>query len=199
VLDKLASHYGLDVTKLKVVNLQPPEQLTALTNNEIQAFICWNPWPYLAPQKTPAKILHTGTVSYFADDYGKRVQTSYTRSVFVMSEDFIRKNPNAARAIMKVLLRAQAYVADPVNRKEVVQMISEYLNQPVEQNNALWDDYSFNPAFDQSYVEDMKVYTDYLVKTGAIKDPQDPLTYTYTGYVAEFRPGAVTVEGKWKP
>jgi ABC-type nitrate/sulfonate/bicarbonate transport system substrate-binding protein len=199
VLDTLATRYTLDVKKLQVVNLPPPEELTSLVNNNIQAFLVWNPWPYLALQKADVKIMHTGTVSHFAGDEGKPVRTSNTRSLFIASEVFVRKSPNAARAMMKALLRAQAYVADPKNRDEVIDLISKQMNQPVEQNRALWGDYAFDPRFDERYVEDMKAYTDYLVKTGRIKNPVDPLTYTYTGYVAEFQPSAVTVKGKWQP
>jgi len=199
VLDKMASYYKLDMKNLKVVNLPPPETITALVNNEIQGFILHNPWPYLALQKTKAKVLHGGTTSYFADNYGAKVPVSDTRSIFAVSEDFIRKNPNAAKAMMKVLLRAQAYVADPVRRTEVIQIFSEYTKSPMEQNEAIWDDYVFNPAFDQNYVDNMQSYTNYLLKTGVIKTSRDPLDYTYSGFVAEFRPEAVTVPGKWKP
>ena len=37
VLDNLASHYGLDTGKLNVVNLPPPEQITSIAANEVQA------------------------------------------------------------------------------------------------------------------------------------------------------------------
>jgi ABC-type nitrate/sulfonate/bicarbonate transport system substrate-binding protein len=199
VLANLSAHYTLDPKRLQVVNLPPPEQLTSLLNNNIQAFLVWNPWPYLAQQKGGVKILHTGTVSHFAGDDGKTVRTSNTRSVFVASEQFVRRSPNAARAMMRTLLRAQAYVADPKHRDEVVEMISKQMNQPVEQNRALWGDYSFDWRFTEAYVEDMKAYTDFLARTGRIKRPVDPLSYTYTGYVEEFQPGAVTVKGTWRP
>jgi ABC-type nitrate/sulfonate/bicarbonate transport system substrate-binding protein len=199
VLDRIAEYYRLDVRRFQVVNLPPPEQLTSLINNNIQAFIVWNPWPYLAQQRANVKILHTGTISNFADDAGRKVQTSHTRSIFVTSEDFIRRSPNAARAMMRVLLRAQVYVSDPKNRDEVVTTISRFMQQPVEQNRALWGDYSFDPRFDKKYWEDMRVYTDFLAKTGRIRNPVDPLEYTYTGYVEEFNPALVTLKGKWKP
>jgi taurine transport system substrate-binding protein len=199
VLDRIAEYYRLDVRRLQVVNLPPPEQLTSLINNNIQAFLVWNPWPYLAQQRASVKILHTGTVSQFADDAGRRVQVSHTRSLFVASEEFVRRAPNAARAMMRVLLRAQAYVADPRNRDEVITTLSRFLQQPVEQNRALWGDYVFDPRFDKKYWEDMKVYTDFLAKTGRIRNPVDPLEYTYTGYVEEFNPALVTLKGRWRP
>ena len=75
-----------------------------------------------------------------------------------MSEDFIRKNPNTARALMLTLYRAQDYVADPENREEVVALISEYLDQPVEQNDVLRDDYSFENIFDEDYARPGEIH-----------------------------------------
>ncbi len=201
VMENIAEYYDLDPLELDVVNLPPPEQLTALINNDIQAFVVWNPWPYLAvtSEDVEAEILHNGTVSYFAWDEDTEFQTSFTRSVWVMSEDFIRENPNAAEALMLTLYRAQDYVADPENREEVIAMISEFLDQPVEQNEALWDDYTFESVFDENYVRDMQEYTDFLYESGRIDDPQDPMSYTYTGFMAEYNPDNVVIEGTWEP
>lgn len=199
VLANLANHYGLDVNQMQVVNLPPPEQLTSMIGGETQAFIAWQPWPYLATQQADVKFLNTGVISGFPQDEGERVQTSHTRSVWVASEAFVRENPNAANAMMKVMLRAQAYVANPANRAEVIRLFSEFQGQPIEQNEAIWDNYVFDPSFGESYVADMQAYTDFLAAAGRIGEPLDPMEYTYTGYVQEFRPNLVTVEGKWQP
>jgi ABC-type nitrate/sulfonate/bicarbonate transport system substrate-binding protein len=90
-------------------------------------------------------------------------------------------------------------VADPENREEVVAMISEYLDQPVEQNEALWDDYQFVNIFDEDYVRDMQAYTDFLFNAGRIDDPRDPLSYTYTGFMESYNPDNVVVPGEWAP
>ena len=199
VLNNLATHYGLDPSRLQVVNLPPPEQLTSMINNETQAFVAWQPWPYQASQQMDVVFVNNGRVSGFPQDKGEQVQTSHTRSVWVASEDFVRNNPNAASAMMKVLLRAQAYVANPANRAEVIRLFSEFQGQSIADNEAIWDDYSFDPSFGESYVADMQSYTDFLAEAGRISNPIDPLDYTYTGYVQEFRPNLVTVQGKWQP
>ncbi|MCB1152589.1 hypothetical protein KDL45_02980, partial [bacterium] len=92
-----------------------------------------------------------------------------------------------------------AYVANPANRAEVIRLFSEFQGQPIEQNEAIWDNYVFDPSFGESYVADMQAYTDFLAAAGRIGEPLDPMEYTYTGYVQEFRPNLVTVEGKWQP
>lgn len=201
VVENLATLYGLDPLEMQVVNLAPPEEMTALINNDIQAFITWNPWPYLAEtsEDVDAEILHNGTISNFPWDAGEEAQISYTRSVWVLSEDFIRDYPNTARALMLTLYRAQDYVADPANREEVVALISEYLDQPLEQNEVLWDDYSFENVFDEAYVRDLESYTNFLYESGRIEDQLDPMDYTYTGYMAEYDPERVVIEGNWEP
>jgi ABC-type nitrate/sulfonate/bicarbonate transport system substrate-binding protein len=173
VLNNIAEAYSLDINQFQVVNLPPPEELASLITNEIQAFIAW--------------------------DEGSSVQVSFTRSLWVASEEFIRQNPNASHAMAQVLLRAQDYVNDPANREEVVQMISEFMDQPVEQNQALWDDYSFVNVFDEEYLRDMQEYTEFLFNAGRIDQQIDPLDYTYTGYVEEYDPTRVKIEGKWQP
>ena len=201
VLNNIAEHYGLDVNTMEVVNLQPPEQLASLTNGEIDGFIVWNPWPYLASQTEglDVEVLHSGTVGYFPWDENAEFQVSFTRSVWVMSEQFIRDNPNTACAVMQALLRGQEYVADPANRDAVVEQISTYMDQPVEQNQALWDDYQFDTTFDEAYVRDMQAYTEFLFDAGRIEDQLDPLSYTYTGFAQQFNPDLVQVEGTWQP
>jgi ABC-type nitrate/sulfonate/bicarbonate transport system substrate-binding protein len=201
VLNNIAENYGLDVTQMQVVNLPPPEQFTALTNNEIQAMIVWPPWIYIS-QNDPnveVEILHDGMVSHFPWDEGTESQVSFTRSLWVMSEDFIRENPNAARNIMLVMLRAQDYVSDPANREEVLTLVSEFLEQPREQVEAPWDGYPFESTFDEDYVRDQQEYADFLFNAGVIGEQIDPLEYTYTGYAEEYDPGLVTVPGNWQP
>jgi hypothetical protein len=66
-------------------------------------------------------------------------------------------------------------------------------------NRALWDGYVFDTTFDDIYVRDLQVYTDYLLDNVAINKKVDPLTFTYTQFVKYFNPAPIKVEGKWKP
>jgi len=201
VMNNIAAQYGVDATALQIVNLPPPEQLTSITRGDIQAFVVWNPWPYVAmrDENVDVEILHTGTVGNFAWDKGAEFQTSYTRSLWVMSEEFITKNPNTANAMMSVLYRAQDYAADPANHDEVIQMVADFLDQPTEQIESLWSDYGFENVFDDSYTSDMVTYTKALNDFGRIDGNDDPLSYTFTGFTAEHNPDLVSITGTWQP
>jgi ABC-type nitrate/sulfonate/bicarbonate transport system substrate-binding protein len=199
MLHHIAQHYGLDDKRLQVVNLPPPEQVASLTSGQVQAMLVWEPWAHRALRSLETQLLHTGTTSHFAGNRDERVKVSDNRSVFVASQAFVRKNPKASRGIMQVMLRAQRYVADPKNRDEVIRLFAEFQKQDVETNRAIWDDFVFNPVFDDAYVGDMERTAAFLAGAGRIKSRTHILDYTYTDPVGESDPALVKVKGRWKP
>lgn len=197
-LHYLARHYGLDEKRLQVVNMPPPEQLAALNAGNIQALLCWQPWGYNALKSGTTELIHSGTVSGFEKNKGEKVQISFTRSLFVTSQEFVRRNPVATRRMMAALVKGQLYVADPRNREEVIDLFTVKSKQDKALATAIWDDYVFDPAFDAAYVKDMRAMTDYLVASGRVKTPKDPLDYTYTDPVAAVDPNLVRIPGRFK-
>lgn len=200
LLANVAQHYGLDAAKIQTVNLAPPEAMAAMANNEIQGIVFWEPFPYRAVKEQDAKIVHSGTKSFFAKNNGEDVPVSNNRTIWVASQDWVRENPNATNALVKTLLKAQAYVADPANKDEVLKIYSDFQKQPLEMNQALISDYTFTPKVDQAYVDDMAAIVSYLKATNRIQgDAKDVLTYTYTEPVKAVDPSLVAIEGQWKP
>lgn len=198
-LSNLAEHYGLDLDEIETVNLDPPEELTALVSGDVDAMVNFTPFTFQAPEQTEAVEL-AGRQSGFAVDDGEEVDFSNTRNVFATSEQFVRDNPNAAEAMLEVLLRAQAYVADPENRDEVFDITAEFLDVDREIIERSWAQYEFTPDIDEAYVEDMQAYTDFLAGSGALEgDPLDPLDYTSTEILERLQPDAVQVSGEPEP
>ena len=199
MLGGIIERYGLDASRIQSVNLAPPEALASMASNETQALLIWEPWPFRALDEIDAKVVHTGLTSFFESNKGETVQVSNNRSMFVASQEFVRDNPHTVQAMMEVLLRAQKYVADPANKDEVIGLFSEFQKQPVAMNDALFDNYVFNPTFDDAYVADMEAISAFLESTGRIKNPMAVLDYTYTEPVASIDPALVKVEGGWAP
>lgn len=197
-LANLAKHYKLDEKKLQVVNMPPPEQLAGLKSNNIQALLCWQPWGYNALQAGETELIHSGTVSHFEKNKGEKVQISYTRSVFVASQEFVRKNPIATAKMMAALTRGQQYVADRKNRTEVIDLFCQQTKQDKALATAIWDQFGFDPTIDQAFVDDMKAMTDFLAASGRIKNPKDPLDYTYSAPLAAYDAALVKVPGRFK-
>src|SRR6185369_13505690 len=140
----------------------------------------------------------SGTVSGFPSNKGAKVLVSYTRSLFVASQDFVKKNPVATRKMVEVLLRGQKYMTDPKNRDEVITLFCEQSKQDKTLAQAIWNDYTFDPVFDDAYVKDMDQMTAYLLASGRIKAAKSVLDYTYTAPLAAIEPGLVKVPGRFK-
>ncbi len=197
-LSTLAKHYGLDERRLQVVNLPPPEQLASLVSNNVQALLCWEPWPNRALATGNAQVVHSGLTSYFSANNGQRVKVSDGRSVLVVSQEFARRSPNALRAAMGALLRGQRYVANPANLDEVQRMFAEFQKQDLGLVRAIWGNYVFNPGFDDAYVADMERTAAFLEASGRIKKRMNVLDYTFTEPLAGLDASLVKVGGRWK-
>ena len=192
VMENLALHYGLDASKFEIVNLPPPEQVTSLLNNDIQASPLFPPFSYYPD------VLAVATYKFDSRKF------SHTNVPVVFTESFIRKNPNAAKAILQVLLRGQAYCENPANKEEVMKIHQGFTEQSMEIIEMGWEPYWGHPdlpngPINQRFKADMQNYTDFLARHGRIKDPMDPLDYTYTGFLEDVKPEFVEIKGKWKP
>lgn len=188
VMQAVALDNGLDPNKLKLINLAPPEDATALRNNEIQGILVWPPHPY-----------NVQDVAEYAFDSKKY---SHTRVPIAFNEDYVRNNPNATKAIVDVLYRAQEYVIE--HPKEAQEILAEQTDQPMDLVETMWDDYwATGPDYGvigDGFVEDYTAYTNFLATNGSLaQDPISVLDYTYTGILEEIRPDAVKVKGNWTP
>ena len=199
LVGNVAKEYGLDASKLQLVNLAPSEAMAAMKNNEIQGIVFWEPWPYIALNEQDTKVVHTGTMSGFAANDGAEVQVSNNRTVWVASQDWVRENPKAAETVVAVLVKAQGYVSDPANRDEVLKIFSDFQGQPLEMNQDLLSNYTFDASIDDTYVEDMNAITEFLKSTNRIGDPMEPLSFTYSAPLAAADASLVEIEGGWKP
>lgn len=189
VIEELARANGLDVKRLQIVNLPPPEQVTALKNNEIQALLVW----------PPASLQVEDIADYMFDS----IQYSHTRVPIVFAESFLRKNPKTAEAIMRVLYRAQEFCRDTANWPEAKEIHARRSEQPMDLVEKMWPYYwnlsMDDGSIDQQYVDDFAAYTAFQERNGMISNPVPVLEYTYTDILKKIDPAYVKVEGRWKP
>ena len=199
VLSNLAGHYGLDLTKFKTVNLPPPEQLTALAANEVQAIIVWEPFASRALEGVDGRFVYDSNISRFEKDNGTPFAASHTVVPIVFSEEFVREKPETAKAIVSILARATEYIQDPANKDESFEIFAEITERSVESIAKDWPGFFWNASLDQQFLDDMQNYTDNMVSMGRISSPQSPLSYTYTGFLEEIDPAYAKIKGGWSP
>jgi taurine transport system substrate-binding protein len=97
-------HWGIDPSKLKIVNIRPPEIAAAWARGDIDAAYVWDP--------ALGAIKETGKVLVSSADVAK--WGSPTFDAWIVRKEFAEKNPEAVTAFVKVTGAAYAeYLKDP--------------------------------------------------------------------------------------
>lgn len=100
LLRRALSHQGIDLGALNIIVLKPPEMISALRANQIQAFIAWEPHP--------SKAITMGV--------GRRLSTSndlwpgHPCCVLVASVDYIARHPQKVQAVVRAHMAATDFI-----------------------------------------------------------------------------------------
>jgi NitT/TauT family transport system substrate-binding protein len=121
----MAKQYGVDYDKIIFVNLQPPDQAPALARGDIDAMAVWEPWA-LAGRKLGGRLYFTGNRSYIEGE-AKPVNWLYLDSGLNVKGDFLEKNPNTVKAMMRALIRATDYI-----NSNLPEQVAEVLSKPMQ-------------------------------------------------------------------
>ena len=125
----MAKQYGVDYAKMIFVNLQPPDQAAALERGDIDAMAVWQPWA-LAGASLGGKLYFTGNKS-FVDGGEKPVNWMYLDAGLNVRADYLAKNPNTVKAVMRAILKAIDYInAHPIEQS--AQLLSGPFMTPVD-------------------------------------------------------------------
>jgi ABC-type nitrate/sulfonate/bicarbonate transport system substrate-binding protein len=146
----MANQYDVDYTKLNFVNLQPPDQAPALERGDIDAMAVWQPWA-LAGTSLGGKLYFTGNKSYI-DGTEKPVNWMYLDAGLNVPAEYLAKNPNTVKAVMRALLRAIDYInKNPIEQS--AKLLSGPLNVPVDDLVPIMKQNIYSATIDQKIVD----------------------------------------------
>jgi nitrate/nitrite transport system substrate-binding protein len=117
------AEHGLDPDKdIQIRSVPPPEMVANLRADNIDG--------YLGPDPFNQRAVYDGVG--FIHLLTKELWDGHPCCAFAVSKEFAAANPNAYRAMLKAIIDATAYAAQPDNRKEIARAIApqNYLNQP---------------------------------------------------------------------
>lgn len=117
---KFLEKNNLSISDIKLINLNPPDMITALIRKDIDAFIVFEPSPSIV-----RKNLGEDTLTIFSpkDLYGE------TWNIVVM-EDFEKENKETIIKFIKALIKAEEFYNN--NREESLDIVSEYSQVELE-------------------------------------------------------------------
>jgi NitT/TauT family transport system substrate-binding protein len=140
---------GVDCSKIKFVNLQPPDQIPALIRGDIDAMAIWNPYA-LAGVKAGGRVYFTGNKSYI-DGQEKPVNYMYLDGGLIVNGPFLTKNPETVKAVMRALIKATNYI-NAHSHKEVAAILTGPLEIPADDLEQILKANIYSNAVDDSTV-----------------------------------------------
>ncbi len=109
---------------IELLTVPPAETVKGMQNGTMDAFSTGDPWPYRIVKEDIGFIgaLTAQIWPYHPEEY------------LAIRSDWVEKNPNATKALMKAVMEAQQWCDDFANRDELVKIVSgrQYFNAPAE-------------------------------------------------------------------
>ena len=109
-INNMAAELGVDAKKIKYVNLAPSDAIAALQKGDIDAMACWEPFITKAIQGG-GHFLFSGTKSDLPDKKGD-VKWMSVHTTIQVTDDFLKKNPETIKAVLRALKKATDYISD---------------------------------------------------------------------------------------
>ena len=137
-------HWGIDPTKVKIVNARPPEIAAAWSRGDIDAAYVWDP--------ALGAIKPTGKVLVSSAEVGK--WGSPTFDAWIVRKDFAEKNPDAVAAFARVTGEAYAeYLKDPaawLANKDNIEKVARITGSKPEDVPVIFAGYGFPTLAEQA-------------------------------------------------
>jgi ABC-type nitrate/sulfonate/bicarbonate transport system substrate-binding protein len=142
-MDKFFDAYGLSRDQVKVVNLKPPEMVSALVAGGIDAAFVWEPFISEAQERSGDKIAVLGNGEGYTMTFN-----------LVCRPDFVEKHPDQAAAVLRSLIRTHEYIKN--NRERSIEIAAERLGMERKVLANIWDGYDFSVVLDDRLLKTME-------------------------------------------
>ena len=154
--DLFLDKYGIDLSKVKMVNLDAPNMPIALINGDIDAFTIWEPYVYNAKKSLGAKAIIFEEKGLYTMPWN-----------LVSIDNYAKENPNIVEKMLRVMIKANEFINK--NREEAVQITAKHIGMNPEDLNNIWDYYSFSTKLDEPFlVTILEKEAKWAIKTGLV-------------------------------
>jgi taurine transport system substrate-binding protein len=150
---------GLDPKAMTLVNVAPPELVSAISRGDIQVMFAWEPW--FVRLKSVVKDAH---VIEKSGDHG-----IYTMQYLLnFSDAFLKDRRDEARRTLLALIDATDWLNDPKNRDEATSLLSKAYRVPAEDAPRQLKEIVYTMDLTQEFIADVRRAGDWLKEQGII-------------------------------
>ena len=181
-LGVLATFNGFSIDDILIVDLTPPQNVTAMSRGDIDASLVWNPFAYEIKS-----ALGDNAISWS----GQSNQDYYF--LLLTKESWIKKNPEVAERFLQSLIRAEEYMIK--NNDAAKTLLREAFDYDVDYLNAIWTKMDFRVILSQELLLLFEDQARWRVDNNLTKGRSAPnyLDFLSLEALESVKPEAVTV------
>ena len=181
---------GVDYNALNFVNLQPSDQVAAMTSGEIDLMACWEPWVTVG-RGEGGTVLFTGIHSNLPG-YEGDVDWLNFLTVIRAREGFIDEYPEECEALLRALMKATDYINE--NTEEAAQLVAEELNIDPDDTVIMLQENVYDVCLDEKLVNSADLMGNYKLSQGQIEAIPELSSYVEPKFLREIDSSKVSAD-----
>ena len=166
LFNSIVKGYGLDASKFELVNMGPTEMLQGFVRGSVDAVALWEPHSTRARKTGKGKVLVSATHSFIGGKPAAR-RIYGDHSVLFTSENFIRDQAPAVRAVLTALAKTMEFMDK--NRTETIAILAKELNLETADMADIMNVNRYTLALDDEMMRDLDGLAEFLHGLGRIK------------------------------
>ena len=180
-LDSFLNINGISRNDVEVVNLEAQEMTDALEHGDIDAISAFDPYTAMTQKKLGDRVI------VFQD---KVIYRSFN---IVAQQEFIRKNPETVRKMLRALVKAEEFVRG--NPAEAQQIVADFSGIEISIVREAWADAHFAATLDQALLLALEDESRWAINAGLTEAREIPnyLEYIYLDGLNSVKPDAVKI------
>lgn len=186
----MAKDLGVDIDKIRFINMAPADQVAAISRGEIDAMGAWEPW-VTKGIAAGGTFLFSGKLSALPEKKGP-VDWMDFHTTLQVTRAFLQKNPETIKRMLQALQTATTFVNS--NRQEAIDILSPALNIPKPELTAMMNRNTYSMVVDNSFVKGSETITSFLLELKNIDKGPKLKDYADFALLNEVDPSLVKVK-----
>jgi NitT/TauT family transport system substrate-binding protein len=151
--------YNFDASKVEIINMGGAEMVQTFTLGAVDAVVLWEPFSTRARKRGNGKVLVSGTNSYVAGREGPQ-RIFGDRALLFASENYIRSNPEAVRAVIRALAKASDFIEN--NKAEATAILAKEFDFDTDDMTSIMNVNRYTLTLDDGLAYDMNQLAEFM-------------------------------------
>lgn len=168
LFNSIVKGYGLDASKVELVNMGPTEMLQGFVQGVVDAVCLWEPLSTRARKTGGGKVLVSGTQSYIPGKQGPR-RVYGDHAILFTTDAFIRDQAQTVRAVLTAVAKANEFI-DKSKSEATAILAKEFDFDPVDMAGIMGVN-RYTLVLDDELAADLNKLADFLHGLKRIQSP----------------------------